>query len=463
MTHLSIDKEFVQSVLEETVANTGVAGAQLSLQLGEERVDLVTGIANAELDQAMTLDTVVQIGSVTKTFNAMLIMTLVDEGKLDLDIPVKTYIPSLRLSDKTAEATVTLRHLLSMSSGVDNGPYTDHGRGDDALANYVASLSEIPHIFPPGQGFGYSNASTCIAGYAAECVTGECWDDLLKNRLLRPAGLTHAGTLTEDLIYQRVAVGHKPAENGSGFDVVRPWVVRAQAPAGTNLTVSAQDLASFGQIFLNRGVAPNGKRILSEESVQAMLSPHSEIPLLPYVSKHYCLGNTQVQWDNGAYSGHAGLSGGGASILFWIPQVQGVIACTVNAGADCPVVHKDFFPTIRAKILPRVFGISEPKPEAPNPPVEITNPERYLGKFSSLSFYHDIQLKDNTLWLRTHELPIPPEENMSEVPLVPLGNDRFLYGAANKTSYVSGLYFFGDDSIGRATTLVANFPTKRVS
>jgi CubicO group peptidase (beta-lactamase class C family) len=95
--------------------------------LGDQRADFVTGMANAELGLPMTAETVVQIGSTTKVLNAALIMSLVDDGTLDLDRPVKAYIPNLDLEDDDAERTITLRQLLSMTSGLDNGPYTRHG------------------------------------------------------------------------------------------------------------------------------------------------------------------------------------------------------------------------------------------------------------------------------------------------------------------------------------------------
>ena len=87
--------------------------------VGAQRADFVFGSANVGLNQPMTADTVIQIGSTTKVFNAALVMTLVEQHRLDLDVPIVQYMPRFRVADAKARETITLRQLLSMSSGLD--------------------------------------------------------------------------------------------------------------------------------------------------------------------------------------------------------------------------------------------------------------------------------------------------------------------------------------------------------
>ncbi len=195
----------LQAIVDESAEKYGLGGAQVSIILGDQRADFVYGTANAELDIPMTADTIIQIGSSTKIFNAAIAMTLVDEGKIDLDTPIGEYIPEFQISDMQSAELMSYRHLLSMSSGLDNGPYTRHGGGEDALQKYIESLEDLPQAFKPGEGFGYSNAGTSIAGYASQLVAGESWDVLLKKRIFEPAGLKNAATLAQDLPYQRVS------------------------------------------------------------------------------------------------------------------------------------------------------------------------------------------------------------------------------------------------------------------
>src|SRR5690348_15187194 len=115
---VDIDSE-IRELFNKAVKTSGVVGMQLSIIKEGEQLDLIHGLANAELGIPMTQDTVVQIGSTTKIFNAMLIMSLVEERKLDLDVPVKGYVPEFAVSDPGATETITLRHLLSMSAGID--------------------------------------------------------------------------------------------------------------------------------------------------------------------------------------------------------------------------------------------------------------------------------------------------------------------------------------------------------
>ena len=460
----------IQHFLDKTAKANDIAGAQLSIIADGIPADFVTGMANVELSRVMTSDTVIQIGSTTKLFNAVIVMSLVDEGKLDLDEPVKTYIPDFTLSDKTAETTLTLRHLLSMSSGLDNGPYSDLGRGDEAIANYVASLYDMPQLFGPGKGYGYSNAGTVIAGYVAEHVTGRYWDDLLKERILKPAGLIHAGTFG-DLHFQRVAVGHKPGKDGAEFEVIRPWFVsEAMAPAGATLAISAQDLARFGQIFINDGVAANGKRILSKQAIKTMMTPHTATPSFPGVKQYYGIGPTATQWPDGEYWGHTGANLGGGSCLYWLPGQKGVIAITVNAGgASTFAAHQLFFPVIKEKVMTEVFGLSEPKENSPYQSAAVADSHRYVGAYKSLYWHYEVRLDNNQLWMLTRYLPPSTlgqlKESVSDFPLIPLGGDRFLFTTSANRGVESKkvVVFFGHDKEGRAANLVSNFAAKRVN
>jgi CubicO group peptidase (beta-lactamase class C family) len=148
----------LNELAREAAGELGLAGAQVAVLRDGEIVEGVAGAANTETGVPVTTDTLFQVGSTTKLFTASLAMGLVEDGRIELDTPVVDQLPGFALSDPDATSTVTPRHLMSMSSGMDNGPYVDYGRGDDALARYVASLAGLPQNFLPGTGFVYSNA-----------------------------------------------------------------------------------------------------------------------------------------------------------------------------------------------------------------------------------------------------------------------------------------------------------------
>ena len=263
-SEVAVDPAALQQLLDESAASLGIVGAQLAVFDGEAVHEVATGLAVRERRQAVTTDTLFQIGSTTKVFNAAVVMALVDEGTLVLDEPVGNYLDGGPLTSDHPPVDMTLRQLLSMSSGLDNGPYTDHGRGDDALGQYVASLAGIPGIFEPGTAYGYSNAGTCVAGLAAQRVMGRNWEALLAGRILRPLGLEHSANFPEDLLYHPVALGYSatPA-NPEGLLVPFWGLPRSMAPAGATLCCSAGDLVRFAALFLRDGRSADGRQVLS--------------------------------------------------------------------------------------------------------------------------------------------------------------------------------------------------------
>ena len=116
-------------------------------------------------------------GSIGKLYTATLVMMLVEEGKLDLDVPIRRYLPDFEVRDPHARDTVTARQLLSHTSGFDGDHFTDTGRGDDALARYVAGCSDLPQIVAPGKIWSYSNSGYAILGRVVEVLSGLTFEE----------------------------------------------------------------------------------------------------------------------------------------------------------------------------------------------------------------------------------------------------------------------------------------------
>src|SRR5215207_7863719 len=100
------------------------------------------GVTNVDHPLPVTSTTLFQIGSITKTFTGTLIMRLAEQGKLELDAPVRRYLPDFRVVDATASAEATVRHLMTHTSGWEGDLFLDTGNGDDAVAKYVATMAE---------------------------------------------------------------------------------------------------------------------------------------------------------------------------------------------------------------------------------------------------------------------------------------------------------------------------------
>jgi CubicO group peptidase (beta-lactamase class C family) len=129
--------------LRDLAGECGVPGAVLGVARGAETVEVSCGVTNVDTGVAVTPDTLFQVGSVTKVWTATVVMRLVEQGRLDLDEPVVSYLPELRLADPVVTRTVTMRHLLTHTSGIDGDFYGQGtGRGDDCLGRYVAALAD---------------------------------------------------------------------------------------------------------------------------------------------------------------------------------------------------------------------------------------------------------------------------------------------------------------------------------
>src|SRR5215472_16257833 len=192
-------------------------------------------------------------------------MQLVDEGLLDLDAPVVEVLPELRLADADVTKQVTVRHLLTHTSGIDGDVFTDTGRGDDCVETYVAGLGEVAQNHPLGATWSYCNSGFVLAGRVIEKLTGGTWDSAVRERIIAPLGLERTITLPEEALLHRTAVGHvsEGTEEPSRAPV---WMLpRSLGPAGL-IGSTAADLLEFARMHLTGGVGPDGTRLLSAAS-----------------------------------------------------------------------------------------------------------------------------------------------------------------------------------------------------
>src|SRR5204862_4936357 len=108
------------------------------------------------------------------------IMRLVEEGKVDLHAPVRTYVPELKMRDETVARDVTVLQLLNHTAGWDGDLFVDTGNGDDALEKYVVKMADIQQVTPLGSVVSYNNASLSLAGHVIEKVTGKPYETAMR-------------------------------------------------------------------------------------------------------------------------------------------------------------------------------------------------------------------------------------------------------------------------------------------
>lgn len=380
--------------LEEVIARHDVPGASVAVLADGEVATAAAGVLNLDTGVAATEDSLFQIGSITKPYTATLVMQLVDEGRVDLDAPAAAYLPELKLADPTLTETVTVRHLLTHTSGISGDHFPDLGRGDDVVARYVASCADIGETHPLGATMSYCNSGFVIAGRIVEQLTGTSWDQALAERLLAPLGVGHTFTLLEDVLRFRAAMGH--LEQDGRLQPASQWgLPRSCGPAGL-ICASAADVIAFARMHLDGGRAADGGQVLSPESVAAMQEPQVATPDPYIMGSHFGLAWMLYDWGGGRVYGHDGGTIGQVAFLRIVPDANVAIALLTNGGHA-----QDLFEDLARPLLQELAGVALPFRLAPAAePVEIAL-DAYVGVYERLGTRLEIELRDGGLTARS--------------------------------------------------------------
>jgi CubicO group peptidase (beta-lactamase class C family) len=283
------------------------------------------GVTNVDHPLPVTAETLFQIGSITKTFTGTLIMRLVERGDLDLDAPVRSYLPDFKVLDETASSQATIRHLLTHMGGWVGDFFHDTGVGDDALNKYIDVMADLEQLAPLGTVWSYNNAGFSVAGGIIEAVTGTSYQAALKELLLQPLGLQTAYLDAGEVMTHRFVVGHRTSDDG--VSVARPWPLpRSIYPVG-GLICHVPDLLRYARFHLGDGVAEDGTRLLSAEAMTQMQTPQVTV----WGRERW--GLTWAVEDIGEVRqvSHSGGTVGQVTLLLLIPEHNFAIAVLTNA------------------------------------------------------------------------------------------------------------------------------------
>jgi CubicO group peptidase (beta-lactamase class C family) len=423
-TRLVVDAAYWRSRLAQLIDEHGVPGAALGILRDGQIIDVAAGVLNRRTQVAATPDSVFNLGSITKVWTATMIMQLVDEGALTLDTPVVRALPEFAATDAdtdaAATAAITVRHLLSHTSGIDD-MYAETGRGDDCVARYVAKLRDLPQVRPVGATFSYCNAGIVVAGRIIETITGKTWDAALRERLVGPLGLTATVTLPEEALLHRVAVGHP---GGAGAPPTRVWSgPRSLAPTG-RITARVHDLLAFVRMHLAGGLAPDGTRLLSAESAEAMTAKEADLPCPSIMGDSWGLGWSRDTWDGQLVIGHSGVGIGQLAFVRALPGREFAVALLTNGG-DGPALYHDVF----AETFRELAGVAMPAPFQPPAEPARVDIAPYEGRYYARSDTAvELVRRDGAAVLRllvTGLLRDRFPAAAGEFPLVPIAEGRF--------------------------------------
>jgi CubicO group peptidase (beta-lactamase class C family) len=228
------------------------------------------GITHIEYPRPVTPDTLFQVGSISKTFLGTAAMRLVEQGALDLDAPIRKYLPGFKLRDEGVAARATMRHLLTHTGGWLGDFFNDTGWGTDALARMLDEIATLPQLTPLGEIWSYNNAGFNIAGRVIETITGQAFEQAMQTLVLNPLQLSNSFYMPWDVMVRDFAVGHiSPHDEAEPVRVGLPWPLgRSSHPAG-GVVSSVNELLKYAAFHLGDGVV-GGQRVLSQDLLKQM-------------------------------------------------------------------------------------------------------------------------------------------------------------------------------------------------
>jgi CubicO group peptidase (beta-lactamase class C family) len=297
------------------------------------------GVASIESGYPVLPSSLFQIGSISKICTTTLVLQLVDEGRLELDQPVATWLPDLRLADSDAQRRITLRHLLTHTSGIDGDGFADvpeAGCDDETILRMPAQLGGLRQLTAPGEIATYCNIGFAIAGAVVARVLNCPFERAMRERVFEPLWMLRSFYFPAEAIAYPMTVGHQPSQpGGRDLTIVRRWYPweRWTYPDGA-INAPVGDLLRFAELHIADGRTRDGRRLLSAELARLMRIPQYRLHALESIGLGWWLpevdGPTVVMHDGGTH--------GWRSALYVVPAVGVAVVACANSTSGGPAV-----------------------------------------------------------------------------------------------------------------------------
>ncbi len=407
------------ALVEAEMERLGVPGVALGLLCGDEEHLAGFGITNAEHPLPVDPDTLYPIGSLSKPLAGTALMRLIEAGALDLEAPVRRYLPELRLADEAAAAAVTLRHLVTHTAGwpAHFGGLDDPG--DEALARYVASLVTMQPVLPPGLHFSYGNVGLAVLARIIERATGQTYERAVRALVLAPLGMSHTFFSAAEAITHRVAAAH--VRRRGVYQVMRPWGPPRFMAAAAGAIAGLRDLLRFARFHLGEGTAPDGTRLLSAAGLKRMQEPHGPGGSFVYDP----LEAVGITWHLGRVGGvrvvqHTGRVSRMSALLLLVPERAFAFCLLANAPAGATLC------TLASQwALRELLGLADPPDTYVQPAGETL--ALYAGRYATPGVAEaEFALDDGAPVLRFRPLNRADEAALRATPVAFLDAERMV-------------------------------------
>ncbi|GAA4489997.1 serine hydrolase domain-containing protein [Actinoallomurus oryzae] len=426
---MRFDAPRIHARVAELLAEYGIPSAAIGVLHDGELAELAVGVKDVRTGEPATTDTVYQCGSMTKTWTALAFLQLADEGKVDLDAPVRTHLPGFTVADAEASATITPRHLLYHTGGVEEA-YGDPGEDEDVYERMVANIADAPQVFPVGHTHGYSAAlGYAILARILEVHDGKRWDDLMRDRLFDPMGLSDTNSRHEQVDRTRAATGHliRSREEGPFVPPV-DHLPRAFGPGG-NITSTTREVLALAHVLLNAGTAPNGKRVISAEGIEEMMRSRVPVPDPYMFGPEWALGLIVCDWHGETVYASDGSTIGENARLRVLPSSNTAIVMLTNGGP-----RESFYRTVFNEILADLGTVTVPDPPAPDATLNL-DPSRYEGVYERPGARYEVSAEGGkpylTLVIDPVQAQILRRPDRVRYELLPVSETHFLMRPAD--------------------------------
>lgn len=300
-----------------------IPGAAFVIVQGDQIVHMKGfGVADAA-GRPVTPQTPFFTGSTGKSFTALAVMQLVEAGKVELDAPVRSYLPWFRVADVKASEGITVRQLLNMTSGIPKSigqeQLANIDLSDSAIENNVRALAEVELIAPPGERFEYSNANYVTLGMVIQAVTGQSYEAYIQEHIFKPLDMQNSFTSKTEAQQDGLAVGY---QRWFGIPMASPNLPfsRGSLPAG-QLIMSVEDFGHYLIAQLNNGNFQDAS-LLSPAGIAEMHRPP--------VTTSYAMGWEAQHFQNVQVLAHDGALPGYTAAMFLVPEKNLAIAMVMN-------------------------------------------------------------------------------------------------------------------------------------
>jgi CubicO group peptidase (beta-lactamase class C family) len=262
---------FLDGVMKAHLSSHNIAGATLSV-VKDGKLLFAKGYGYADVEKREKVDpakTLFRTGSTGKLFTWTAVMQLVEQGKLDLDADVNTYLEGFKIPE-TFPQPITITHLLTHTPGFEDSFLGMAAREPEDTVPLGKWLAEhMPaRVRPPGQFTAYSNYGTALAGYIVELISGMPYEQYVEEHIFKPLDMTHTtcSQPPSGELEKAMSTGY---EYENGWHKEKPFeIFRSMGPAGL-MSTTAIDMANFMMTHLDYGKF-NDIRILQEETAKRM-------------------------------------------------------------------------------------------------------------------------------------------------------------------------------------------------